>query len=63
MAGRCLSCNSKLTVSEMCRKHAETGEYLQMCNSCLSEVMAIVSLPVTGDVYVKHLKDEEEDNV
>jgi len=47
----------------MCRKHAETGEYLQMCNSCLSEVLAIVSLPVTGDVYVKHLKDEEEDDV
>lgn len=34
-----------------------------MCNSCLSEVLAIVSLPVTGDVYVKHLKDEEEDDV
>lgn len=61
MAGRCLSCNSKLTVSEMCRKHAETGEYLQMCNSCLAEVLSIVPMPVTGDIFVRQTKEEEED--
>lgn len=61
MAGRCLSCNSKLTVSEMCRKHAETGEYLQMCNNCLAEVLSIVSMPVTGDIFVRQTKEEEED--
>jgi hypothetical protein len=61
MAGRCLSCNSKLTVSEMCRKHAETGEYLQMCNNCLAEVLSIVTMPVTGDIFVRQTKEEEED--
>lgn len=61
MSGRCLSCNSKLTASEMCRKHAETGEYLQMCNSCLSEVLSIVNMPVTGDVYVRYHKEEEDE--
>ena len=63
MSGRCLSCNAKLNNSEMCRKHAETGEYLQLCNNCLAEVLSIVPMPVTGDVYVRYAKEEEADDV
>ena len=50
MSGRCLSCNNKLTNVEMCRKQAETGEYLQLCNNCLRQVLEVVTMPLTGDV-------------
>lgn len=33
----------------MCRKHAETGEYLDLCGSCLREVIQIVPIPIDGD--------------
>jgi len=60
MSGRCLSCNIKLSPSEMCRKHSVTGEYLQLCNSCLKEVISIVNLPITGDVTTVQVKEEED---
>lgn len=44
----------------MCRKHSVTGEYLQLCNSCLKEVLSIVSLPITGDVTTIQVKEEED---
>lgn len=32
---RCVCCNKLLTDLESTRKHAETGQYLDMCNKCL----------------------------
>lgn len=32
-----------------------------MCNNCLAEVLSIVSMPVTGDIFVRQTKEEEED--
>lgn len=61
MSGRCLSCNNKLTNSEMCRKNTETGEYLQLCNSCLREVLSIVNIPINGDVHITYEKEEEDE--
>lgn len=49
MSGRCRSCDSKMTESDMKRKHAITGEYLDLCSHCLSEVNKIVPLPIDGD--------------
>lgn len=57
---RCESCDRILSTSELCRKHAETGEYLYLCNSCLREVMSIVNLPVTGDLSVIENEDDQE---
>lgn len=54
---RCASCDRILSTAELCRKHSETGEFLYLCNSCLREVMSIVNMPVTGDIFF-----EEEDN-
>lgn len=61
MSGRCLSCDVKLSPSEMCRKHSITGEYLQLCNSCLREVLSVVELPITGDISVITIPEETED--
>jgi hypothetical protein len=33
----------------MKRKHSETGEYMDMCSSCLREVMEIVEIPIDGE--------------
>lgn len=60
MSGRCLSCDCKLTNAEMCRKHAITGEYFQLCNSCLQEVIAIVSLPINGDTSFVHMEEKDD---
>lgn len=40
---RCLSCNCNLNDRESTRKSLNTGEYLDLCNSCLSETDIIVS--------------------
>lgn len=35
---RCLSCDKNLNDAESTRKSLITGEYLDLCNSCLSEI-------------------------
>lgn len=40
---RCLSCNCNLNDRESTRKSLNTGEYLDLCDSCLSETDIIVS--------------------
>ena len=35
---RCLSCNCNLSDFESTRKSANTGEYLDLCEDCLSEI-------------------------
>jgi hypothetical protein len=48
--------------ADMCRKHAETGEYLDLCSSCLREVTSIVNIPIDGDkTFVYTVIEGEED--
>lgn len=58
----CLSCDKLLSDWEATRKHQVTGEYLDLCNSCLKEVMSCVNIPVTHhDVFIEPDEEEEED--
>lgn len=36
--GRCLSCNEALTDKEMCRKSVISGEYVELCDICFSDI-------------------------
>lgn len=62
MSGRCASCNAVMSDADMCRKHAETGEYLDLCSSCLREVTSMVNIPIDGDkTFVYTVIEGEED--
>lgn len=57
---RCVCCNKMLNDVESTRKHADTGEYLDMCNKCLSFVPEIPYVERT-DLMDDHDVEEEED--
>lgn len=40
---RCTCCDKNLNDFESTRKHAETGEYLDICNQCI----AFIDIPTT----------------
>ena len=40
----CVCCNKVLSDYEATLKHSETGEYLDTCTDCLSEIQSIVPL-------------------
>ena len=43
---RCGCCNKRLSDYETTLKHAVTGEYLDTCTDCLSDIAHDVPLPV-----------------
>ena len=43
---RCTCCNKRLSDYETTLKHAVTGEYLDTCMDCLSDIAHDVPLPV-----------------
>ena len=43
---RCTCCNKRLSDYEATLKHAVTGEYLDTCMDCLSDIAHDVPLPV-----------------
>ena len=43
---RCSCCNKRLSDYETTLKHAVTGEYLDTCMDCLSDIAHDVPLPV-----------------
>lgn len=43
---RCGCCNKRLSDYETTLKHAETGQYLDTCLDCLSEIAHQVPMPV-----------------
>lgn len=43
---RCSCCNKRMTDYETTLKHAMTGEYLDTCLDCLSEIAHDVPMPV-----------------
>jgi len=42
---RCVACNKILSDYESTRKHAITGEYLDLCNECFSSISEVAMLP------------------
>jgi hypothetical protein len=64
---RCLSCNKNLTDFESTRKYASTGEYLDLCNRCYSDIQDDVDTLIRPDLQEDEVVDEdnyddEEDN-
>lgn len=43
---RCSCCNKRLSDYETTLKHAETGQYLDTCLDCLSDIAHQVPMPV-----------------
>lgn len=39
---RCIACNANLTDYEATRRHAETGDFLDLCGECLSVIQSEV---------------------
>lgn len=53
---KCYCCNNTLTTQEATRKFKTSGEYVDMCNKCLSTIDDEVS-------YTEgNTEDEEDDN-
>jgi hypothetical protein len=59
---RCLSCNKVLSNNEATRKHKETGEYLDLCNSCLKYVIEIQPIPYVSNP-LNFTKEEDEETL
>jgi hypothetical protein len=57
---RCVCCNHVLSDYEATLKHGETGEYLDTCTECLSEIQALVPLTTIDNPSLLH-KDNTED--
>ena len=56
----CVCCNKVLSDYEATLKHAETGEYLDTCTDCLSEIQSIVPLTTIDNPALLH-KDNTMD--
>ena len=57
---RCLSCNKNLSDFESTRKSANTGEYLDLCNTCFSEIQYDVDAIVRDDLRDNESLEEDE---
>ena len=58
---RCLSCNKILSDFESTRKSANTGEYLDLCNSCFSDIQYDVDAIVREDLREDEQVSEDND--
>jgi hypothetical protein len=58
---RCQCCDKNLNDFESTRKHATTGEYLDMCNKCYSTVSDDLLSVERYDLYDGNEDDYEED--
>lgn len=58
---RCLSCNKILSDFESTRKSANTGEYLDLCNSCFSDIQYDVDAVVREDLREDEQVSEDDD--
>lgn len=60
---RCISCDEALSDYEATRKHKVTGKYLDLCNSCLSEVLSMAPIPFSGNSELNEvILDKDRDN-
>ena len=58
---RCLSCNKNLSDFESTRKFASTGEYLDLCNRCYSDIQEDIDTLVRPDLQEDEQVSEEDD--
>jgi hypothetical protein len=56
---RCVSCDKLLTNYESTRKSKTTGEYLDLCSTCLSSVMEVVPIIFS---YKSDVLEKESEN-
>ena len=57
---RCLSCNKILTDFESTRKFASTGEFLDLCNRCYSEVQDDIDTIIRPELQEDENVDEDD---
>jgi hypothetical protein len=57
---RCLSCNKNLSDFESTRKFASTGEYLDLCNKCYSDITEDIATLVRPDLQENEQFDEDD---
>ena len=58
---RCQACNRALTDFEATRKSVTTGEYLDLCNQCFSEISSEVDALEREDLRDQDNPDDEYD--
>ncbi len=58
---RCTCCNKRLSDYETTLKHGETGQYLDTCLDCLSEIAHDVPMPVKARKDLIDSMDIHED--
>jgi hypothetical protein len=51
---KCICCNKVLSDYEATLKHGETGEYLDTCSECLSEIQSLVPLSTIDNPALLH---------
>ena len=59
----CISCDTVLSDFEATRKHAETNEYLDLCNKCLKEILAIQHFNFLVNPNNSHLPSNDDDDI
>lgn len=57
---RCYSCNKILNDSEATRKLVSTGDYLDMCNKCYSDIAFVVPTESRADLNPEESVEEYE---
>jgi hypothetical protein len=58
---RCLSCDKVLFNSESVRKHAETGEFIDLCDYCFSCVQEVQFIPTLTSGVLDDIEENESD--
>ena len=59
---RCISCDCNLSDRESTRQHLVTGEYLDLCDDCLSDVEEVIAIPHSDRTDLSLVVIEEEEN-
>lgn len=54
---RCLCCNRNLSDLESTRRHADTGDFLDICNRCLRDI----DIPYTERSDLTDVLEDDED--
>ena len=59
---RCVACNKALSEFESTRKSSVTGEYLDLCNHCYSEIAKDIHADERDDLRDETDNIDEEDD-
>lgn len=59
---RCLSCDKNLSDFESTRKYAESGQFVDLCNSCFKTIPDFPLTRERGDLYHEETIEEELEN-